>query len=228
MSGRIDVTSTPGKGSNFNFTIQVKRLQEESTRRNNEVAINLDKLHGVRILVADKHVSTVAMVRQLLPGTKVEGVCTIPELQQLMPHHYDAIIIGMSLSQSPDHQEWSSHLKYFVNNVKCGTIIMHYPSRQMGFDTTLQPTLSSSSSSSPFMVSDTATGSSVARIAIPLRRRKLLQSMLSLLEPSLQQTVPLLQWSSSTGTMEAIDHGKITDEEKAVFSTMHILVAEGK
>lgn len=225
MSGRIDVKSKPGEGSNFNFTIWVQGLSAESDRYNNDIGNFLNTLRGTRVIVVDKHLSTVEMIRHLLPTVKVDGACTVEHLQQLhQSPHYDAIIIGMFLIQPSERQAWSSHIKMLVDQVGCG-MIMHYPSgSQMNgdFNHDLQSTLANSRTGD----SSRSSHNTISRIAIPLRRQKLLQTLVDMTRLRSSSTgSPII--SSSATTKSSRPANLITDEERALFSTMHILAAEG-
>ncbi|KAI7876513.1 hypothetical protein K492DRAFT_210311 [Lichtheimia hyalospora FSU 10163] len=224
MSGRIDVKSTPGEGSNFNFTIWVQCLSVESNRHKNEIDNFLKTLRDTRVIVVDQHLSTVGMVRHLLPTVKVDGACTVEHLQQLhRSSHYDAIIIGMFLIQPSEQQVWSSHIKELVDQVGCG-MIMHYPSGSQvtgGANHDLQSTLSNLRTGDSHSSHNT-----ISRITIPLRRQKLLQTLVDLTRRSLSTTTGSPFTSLSASTKSSKSAKLITDEERALFSTMHILAAE--
>ncbi|KAI8138734.1 hypothetical protein BJV82DRAFT_582573 [Fennellomyces sp. T-0311] len=55
-----------------------------------------------RILAADKHASTVAKVRKLLPGVAVDGICTVNELLSHRAADYPIIIIRLFLTRDPE------------------------------------------------------------------------------------------------------------------------------
>lgn len=229
MSGRIDVKSKPGEGSNFNFTIIVQALSTESTRHNDEIGTFLNTLRDKRIIVVDKHLSTVGMIRHLLPTAKVDGACTVEHLQHLhqSSSHYDAIIIGMFLIQPSEQQVWSSHIKKLVDQVGCG-MIMHYPSGSQMYPDVSNGDLQSTLSSLRTIDNRTSHNNTISRIAIPLRRQKLLQTLIDLTRRTLPTTTAAPSSTSSATTKSSRTATLITDEERALFSTMHILAAEGQ
>ena len=243
MGGSVDVSSKPGKGSNFYFTIQVTKVQDQSLGRDNMIAVLLNELkEECRLLVVAKKRSTVNMVRQLLPGVKVEGACTAGELAALKgQQEFEALIIGLSLTRDPQYVSWAQDIHHFVSRARC-TIIMHYPSSGVcefleqnqlisedeGRTTALITTDSNNNNNNTQSQQEPNQQKQrqrvVLRMSVPLRRTKLIRTILDILrqiadDPSTPQPSNRLPPNPSSNV--------ITSEEKEVFSKMRILAAEG-
>ena len=222
MSGQIGVSSAPNKGSNFYFSIKVSRMRDKSIKRNNIVAGLLDSLRNARVLVAGGHRSTVTMVKQLLPGISVDGASTINELISCGKRNYDILIVGMFLANDLKFKESWGHLQKIVDQV-CNVIVMHYPSGVVG---EMLGEMMEDGSSIGLPVRRWSRHEMV-RIAVPVRRQRLLRTMVDMLQQvadSPQRTkeaLPKNQNKNGQGGDE------ITPDEHALFSTMHLLAAEG-
>ena len=127
MSGTIDVSSTPLKGSNFHFSINAHKVLEKTKQREELVNGLLYELGDSRILVIDKYESSIKMIRDLLPGKTVDGVCSKEELISRKERHYTIVIIGFYLTHEPEFfTSWSCHLHPLLEHARCITIL-HYP-----------------------------------------------------------------------------------------------------
>ncbi|KAI9491307.1 hypothetical protein BDB00DRAFT_833957 [Zychaea mexicana] len=126
MSGKIDVSSEPSKGSRFFFTVSAIQTQEQAVRKTEILHHHFGSLKGTRVLVADKHESTVTMVQKLLPGIIVDGVCSVDDLHSHQAADYPIIIVGLFLTHDPKFKLWATRLKKFLERAKC-IIVMHYP-----------------------------------------------------------------------------------------------------
>ena len=127
MSGTIDVSSTPSKGSNFHFSINAPKILEKTKQREELVNGLLYELGDSQILVIDKYESSIKMIQDLLPGKTVDGVCSKEELISHKNDHYNIVIIGFYLTRAPEFfTSWSCHLHPLLERARCITIL-HYP-----------------------------------------------------------------------------------------------------
>ncbi|KAI9245237.1 hypothetical protein BDA99DRAFT_290142 [Phascolomyces articulosus] len=90
-----------------------------------------EQINGVRILVADKYPSTVTLVQHLLPGSIVDGVCSIQELFKCNVTDYQVVIIGLYLSLDPEFITRIGQFKKCLQRAQC-ILVMHYPTGEMG------------------------------------------------------------------------------------------------
>ena len=133
MSGKINVNSELSKGSNFFFNITatpipVEQYKSNSHKRTTEL---LKKVRGARILVTDKYTSTVTFVQHLLPGTLVDGVCSVQELLACNSKDYSIIVIGLFLSLDSEFSARLDEIKLFLESAQC-VLVMHYPTNLIG------------------------------------------------------------------------------------------------
>ncbi|KAI8148750.1 hypothetical protein BJV82DRAFT_505635 [Fennellomyces sp. T-0311] len=215
MSGTIEVSSVPNQGSNFYFTIQTTCASEHHKERDATAYHLLQSLKQTHILVADKQISTVIMVQKLLPGIKVDGVCTVEELFFHQATDYSIIIVGLFLTHDPEYEEWSQQLYRFLKHAQC-IVVMHYPTGAVG--DTKSVTVQSNKRRA------------IVRMAVPFRRLSLLRILVDTLRQS----------SSPSGTpptprppipprhnSDIVTSNKLfTEKEREVLNTMHVLVAE--
>ncbi|KAI9494151.1 hypothetical protein BDB00DRAFT_819835 [Zychaea mexicana] len=131
MSGKIDVKSESSKGSNFFFSIRTTPVPEQCKKRIERITGIIQEVKGTRVLVADKHTSTVSMVQRLLPGITVNGACSVQELLACQATDYPIIVVGLFLTHDPEFQSWATHLKKFLERAQC-ILVMHYPTGAMG------------------------------------------------------------------------------------------------
>ncbi|KAF7722487.1 hypothetical protein EC973_003107 [Apophysomyces ossiformis] len=214
MSGSIDVSSVPGEGSNFHFTIKVSKvynstgqLMQPNWAEENKDLLNV--LGPIKVLVAGKYPTTTEMIRELVPGKRVDGASSVDELSsRLEDNQYDVIILGLLLSNEfEDSTSWFEDLNQ-KSAKETAVIIMHYPSgsvREFQRSHWIEP-----------VAHTLRRNNKVTRLAVPLRRLKLLRTIADLLEKDLPKPK----------VIKASDSNKLTDEERARFRKMHILVAE--
>ncbi|KAI9494152.1 hypothetical protein BDB00DRAFT_938504 [Zychaea mexicana] len=221
MSGEINVESTPGKGSNFNFTARVSRIRDKSLKRNDAIARLLDSLRNARVLVAGAHVSTISMIKQLLPGVAVDGACSVDELVSRDKCKYNILIVGMFLTSDLHFKEWWYHLQKAVDQVRY-VVVMHYPSGVVG-ELLGEIMEGGSSIGIPVRRMDQH---AMVRIAVPVRRHRLLRTMVEILQQSADLPQPTNAVLSARHKVANGTSTIITPEEQSLFSTMHILAAE--
>ncbi|KAI8138424.1 hypothetical protein BJV82DRAFT_631487 [Fennellomyces sp. T-0311] len=242
MSGKIDVKSEPSKGSNFYFTMSTTPVPDESDKQKTTITNLLSQVSGTRILVADKHMSTVDMLRHTLPGTTVHGVCSIQELLSCQATDYPVIIVGLFMTHDPDFEVWATHLRQFLKSAS-GVIVMHYPTHGA-----VGEMLGKEHQQKTLPISNMATGTggetiqpnadllcthiiqenhrTVSRMVIPLRRKALLKTIVKVLQQTLKSSRPAMASRTSSDGRPTAPIQVITPEERARFSNMHILAAE--
>lgn len=220
MSGTIDVKSTPGSGSNFYFTITTTRVPQQEAQHTQMIASQLAAWKGKRLLVASKFKSTVTMVQHLLPEVKVDGVWQVEKLATTQAEDYPIVIVGHFLKPCQQLNDLLAR----ANNV----IMLHYPSSSSSSSSSNNHGMKHQIGPSPTIGEIEAerrqekTSSTMVRMAVPIRRHKLLRAMCNLVQ---QQHLPTLSPPPQAAKQLATT---VTDEEKARFSKMHVLAAEGK
>lgn len=214
MSGSIDVASVPGKGSDFFFNVRVSRLRPQNSHSLqadgyfDERTKLLRCLSNIKVLAISKHGATLDMIRFILPGIQVDGVNRVEDFMNLVfRNKYDVIIVGLYMNpdnigsiQTSEWLEEASRLNKdgliiimnYPMNGKSG-LIEHVPSQKLSCKT--------------------------IRMAVPLRRIKLLRTIGEILNKKLP--------SASNG-VRANNIKLITDDERAMFTKLNILIAEGK
>ncbi|KAG2224311.1 hypothetical protein INT45_012880, partial [Circinella minor] len=133
MSGEINVKSELSKGSTFFFNIRVTPVPVEQYKSSSYKQITelLKDVRDTRILVADKHASTTTLVKQLLPGTVVDGVSSVQELLSCNLKNYSVIVIGLFLSLDSKSPARVDRIKQFLERGQC-VLVMHYPTNLVG------------------------------------------------------------------------------------------------
>lgn len=213
MSGSINVSSVPGKGSDFYFSIQVSKLRTQQIKGLQTEVYRDDRkqllqcIQGIRVLVISKYSATIDMIRMILPGIHVDGVLQIEEFNQLVRQHkYDVIIVGLFTNHDNSINPSSTWLEDASKLNQDGLIIiMNYPAGGI-LNAVSEP------------VSNEKMHCKSIRMAVPLRRIKLLKTIAEMLK----KISPVNKEITRPRTVQLI-----TDEERKLFSTMNILIAEG-
>ena len=219
MSGNIDVKSTPGEGSNFNFSITTTRVPQQEAQHSKMIASQLVAWKGKRLLVASKFMSTVTMVQHLLPEVNVDGECDVDKLASIQADDYPIVIVGHFLRPCKQLNDFLSR----ANSV----IMLHYPNTSNSSNGIHRIGPSPTIGEIEAEKRQEKTSSTLIRMPIPIRRHKLLRAMCSLVQQqhpsqhSLLRPPPPSQATKQSSTT-------VTDEEKERFSKMHVLAAEGK
>lgn len=215
MSGTINVSSVPGKGSDFYFSVRVSKLRSQQMKSlqtegyHDDRKSLLEYISNIRILSISKYTATIDMIRHILPGVAVDGVAEIGEFNKLVVQNkYDVIIVGLFMNQdSTASATWLEDATKL--NPDGLVIIMNYPAS--GIVNGQQGVVE--------QVPNYKMHCKSIRMAVPFRRIKLLRTigeMLNKIKP-----VPKID-NARSRTVQLI-----TDEERELFSTMHILIAEG-
>jgi hypothetical protein len=220
MSGSINVSSVPGKGSDFYFSVRVSKLRAQASKSlqtsdgyYDERATLLRCLSSLKILVIGKYAATIDMVRFMMPGIHVDGVLQIDEFEKKVTQtRYDVIIVGLYMN--PDNNTVTHFPNAWLEeaskiNKDCLIVIMNYPA--VG--------LVNGKSGLIEHISNQKLSCKAIRMAVPLRRIKLLRTIGEVLNKKLP--------SPSTNNVRSKTIKLITDQERALFSTMNILIAEG-
>jgi hypothetical protein len=213
MYGSIDVSSVPGKGSDFYFNIRVTRPQNSLTLQTDgyfdERTKLLRCLSNIRVIAISKHGATLDMIRFILPGIHVDGVSRIEDFMNLIfKNKYNVIIVGLYMN--PDNigalqtAEWLEEASRL--NKDSLIIIMNYP---MNGKSGLIEHVSSQKLSCKTI-----------RMAVPLRRIKLLRTIGEVLNRPLPKV--------ASPNLRNNNVQLITDEERESFNELNILIAEGR
>jgi signal transduction histidine kinase len=216
MSGSINVSSVPGKGSDFYFSIRVSKLRTKQGKSLQAEGYNDDRkallrcISTVKVLAISKYAATIDMIRHILPGIQVDGVLEIKDFERLVRQtKYDVIIVGLFMNL--DNSASITWLEDASKLNKDGLIIiMNYPA---GGVTNGKIRVAESVSNDKLYCKS-------VRMAVPLRRIKLLRTI----GEQLNKIMPV----PTTNNIKSKAVQLITDEERELFSKMHILIAEGK
>ncbi|KAG1473267.1 hypothetical protein G6F56_001051 [Rhizopus delemar] len=211
MGGTINVSSVPSKGSDFFFSICVSKPEspnapvEGDSEDQKKLAQRIAPFKAIAI---SKYNATIEMIRHLLPGVHVDGVVQIEEFQALMKKNkYDIIVVGLFMN--PENLDASSNWLENASKINKNAliVIMNYPSGGMVQRSRwIEP------------VSNERLICKTVRMAVPLRRYKLLKMIDEVLNKPMKPSNSNMT-RSKTSTL-------ITDEERALYSTMNILIAE--
>jgi hypothetical protein len=214
MAGSINVSSAPGKGSNFYFTVQVSKLRHQASRSirsdtYEEQRQMLKCISQIRVLAISKYAATITMIRHLLPGIYIDGVLHIDEFQKLASQNsYDVIIVGLFMNPETTKvpRSWLEDASKI--NPKGLIIIMNYPAGGMNQKSRwIEP------------VASQQLECKAVRIAVPLRRAKLVRTIAEMLDKKIPANYPK--------AVKPKPASLITDEERARYSNLNILIAEG-
>jgi hypothetical protein len=139
MGGRINVSSVPGQGSDFYFSIRVSKLRPQLNCKgsqlegyNEERNMLLKRIGHYKVLAISKYYATIEMIRHLLTGIHVDGVTQIDKFQELLKKNkYDIIIVGLFMN--PEHLNAPSTWLEDASRVNKDAliVIMNYPAGGM-------------------------------------------------------------------------------------------------
>jgi hypothetical protein len=171
-------------------------------------------LSDIKVLAISKFSATIEMIRFILPGIHVDGVFEIEDFMKLVRKtKYDVLIIGLYMN--PDTSGMVHSTSWLEDASKINKdgliIIMNYPAGGVVVGKT---------GSSIEHVSNQKLASKAIRMAVPLRRLKLLRSIAEILNKALP--------TPTTNNIRSSSIKLITDEERTKYSKMNILIAEGK
>lgn len=218
MNGSINVSSVPGKGSDFYFNIRVSKLHTQPGKslqadgyfdERNKL---LRCLSDIKVLAISKYAATIDTVRFILPGVHVDGVFQIEDFMKMIQKtKYDVLIIGLYMNPDASGIAHSSSWLEDASKInKNGLIIiMNYPAGGV---------VNGKSASSVEHVSNQKLACKAIRMAVPLRRLKILRTIAEVLN----KTLP----TPTTNNVRSATVKLITDEERAKYSKMNILIAE--
>lgn len=215
MSGSINVASVPGKGSDFYFSIRVSKLGTQHGRSLQAEGHPDDRkallrcISSIRVLAISKYAATIDMIRHILPGIHVDGVLEVEDFQKLVTQHkYDVIIVGLFMNHNSTSTAWLEEASKLNKNGLI--IIMNYPAGG----------ISNGKLRVAESVSNEKMHCKTVRMAVPLRRIKLLRTIGEMLNKIMPAPV--------TNNVRSKALPLISEEERKLFSSMHILIAEGK
>lgn len=213
MSGSINVASVPGKGSDFYFSIRVSKLGTQHGRSLQAEGHPDDRkallrcISSIRVLAISKYAATIDMIRHILPGIHVDGVLEVEDFQKLVTQHkYDVIIVGLFMNHNSTSTAWLEEASKLNKNGLI--IIMNYPAGG----------ISNGKLRVAESVSNEKMHCKTVRMAVPLRRIKLLRTIGEMLNKIMPAPV--------TNNVRSKALPLISEEERKLFSSMHILIAE--
>ena len=193
MAGCIDVTSKPGQGSTFFFTIDVSLDPVKSEARDKLTTTMVTELKAtdVRVLIVGKYPSMNEMVEHLLSGIRVDIADSIDALRDRAHEEkqYIAVILCLYLTSNPQFLAWSAHLEKIMEKTHC-LIVLHYPSSSLAAATrlhqqqqqqgsvTMNDDIGTATSPDIPIPKDPLGRQAVLRITYPVRRHTLLQILL--------------------------------------------------
>ncbi|KAM3579037.1 Chk1 protein kinase, variant 2 [Umbelopsis sp. WA50703] len=210
MSGKISVTSTPGVGSNFFFNIRVQTA-EDPNQENLEMEVREDiqgfikALGRPRILIGSGSKSMVQMMRGFMSSFEIASAESLGAIKaELMLASYDVLILDFPITAEFAEQIRKIESTEATHNMSI--IVLHYPSGDVLHLHQDKINLPDGSSK-------------LIRMAIPVRRLKLLRAVADLLNCApTKRTSRTVKMSSASQIF--------TPEELAYFKTVRILIAE--
>jgi hypothetical protein len=210
MSGKISVTSTPGVGSNFFFTIKVQTADDQAhedleLELRDDIKSLTQALGRPRVLVGSSAKSMIQMMCGFMTSFDVTSANSFPAVMaELSETPYDILILDFPITVEFAQQ---------IRVVESGTqwqnmciIVLHYPSGDVLH-------LHQEKSNIPEV------SAKLVRMAIPVRRLKLLRAIADLLN-----LTPTKKASRSIkiSTVSQI----YSPQELELFKTVRILIAE--
>jgi CheY-like chemotaxis protein len=102
MGGELRVSSDPGKGSEFHFTIEMKVNQEQKAYVNEESLKVLRDLEGIRVLMAEDNPINMLVARRFLLKWKVdvdEATNGLQALELFRRKPYDLLLIDLEMPE---------------------------------------------------------------------------------------------------------------------------------
>lgn len=211
MSGKISVTSTPGVGSNFFFNIRVQTAESPS-QDNLEMEVREDiqgyikALGRPRILIGSASKSMIQMMRGFMSSFEIASADSFSTIKaELMLASYDVLILDFPITAEFSDEIRKVESAEATHNMSI--IVLHYPSGDVLH-------LHQDKNNLPDVTSK------LIRMAIPVRRLKLLRAIADLLHcaPTTKRAARIVKMSSATQIF--------TTEELAYFKTVRILIAE--
>ncbi|KAG2171396.1 hypothetical protein INT43_009057 [Umbelopsis isabellina] len=210
MSGKISVTSTPGIGSNFFFNIRVNTAESPS-QANLEMEVREDiqgyikALGRPRILIGSPSKSMVQMMRGFMSGFEIASAESFSSIKaELMLSSYDVLILDFPITAELSEEIHKVESAEATHNISI--IVLHYPSGDVLH-------LHQDKNNLPDVTSK------LIRMAIPVRRLKLLRAIADLLHCApTKRASRTVKMSSATQIF--------TTKELAYFKTVRILIAE--
>ncbi|KAI9260813.1 hypothetical protein BY458DRAFT_557511 [Sporodiniella umbellata] len=212
MGGAIDVKSVPNEGSNFYFSIRVSHPKSDTQSLNQDIQEQtnlLGVMTSYKVLVISSYKATVEMVRRFLPGIYVDGVDQVEKVEQLIKKvKYDVIIVGltMSLDDQNIHLSWLVNINQSIKDTL--VVVMNYPAGRV---TLKNKWIVDPTPSQPLACK-------LVRMAVPIRRMKLLKTINEAINPPAT--------SNNITKPKKAPNSLVTDEEREMYSQMHILIAE--
>jgi CheY-like chemotaxis protein len=210
MSGKISVTSTPGVGSNFFFTIKVQ-IADNPAHENLEMEVREDisvfikALGKPRILIGSAAKSMIQMMRGFMFSFEMVSAASFSAVKaELANAVYDILILDFPITA-----ELAQEIRLIesaIGSRNMSIIVLHYPSGDvlhLHQDKTLVPEVSSK----------------LVRMAIPVRRWKLLRTIADLLNRAPTKKAARAMKISSVAQI-------YSPQELELFKTVRILIAE--
>ncbi|CAO3666661.1 unnamed protein product [Rhizopus stolonifer] len=212
MGGSIDVTSVPNKGSNFYFSIRVSRSQPNGRGLegySQEQTGLLRNLASFKVLMVSDYKASIEMIRLFLPGIHVDGADKVEKVDKMIKHiKYDVIIVGLTMTTENQNAHPSWLVELGEANKDALVVIMNYPAGAVALK-------------NRWVVDSVPTqplACKMVRMAVPIRRMKLLKSI--------NEAMNFTALTTSKASPKIKPDPLITEEERLIYSQMSILIAE--